>query len=78
MLKFLELLLIMILINRFYIFITKEKNIKNSGKVISKKPKIIIFPMNNELYFLHSNNYSFQNYNKIICRNISFPKKNEN
>lgn len=75
MASFLEIIVIIMMIRAVVNLVCKEKNITTLNK-----NETIIYPVNNDLLIypiILNKNYSFQNYNEKIVKNISFLEKDE-
>jgi hypothetical protein len=75
MASFLEIIIIIMMIRAVVNLVCREKNITTLNK-----NETIIYPVNNELLIypvILNKNYSFQNYNEKILKNISFLEKDE-
>lgn len=75
MASFLEIIIIIMMIRAVVNLVCREKNITTLNK-----NETIIYPVNNELLIyplILNKNYSFQNYNEKIVKNISFLEKDE-
>jgi hypothetical protein len=75
MASFLEIIVIIMMIRAVVNLVCREKNITTLNK-----NETIIYPVNNDLLIypiILNKNYSFQNYNEKIIKNISFLEKDE-
>ena len=75
MASFLEIIVIIMMIRAVVNLVCKEKNITTRNK-----NETIIYPVNNDLLIypiILKKDYSFQNYNEKIVKNISFLEKDE-